>query len=41
MTLPDALLALADRLADADSGDRFPTALTCDAVGTLMAAEEG
>ena len=32
------LLALADRLAEADQGGAYPTALTAEAVGILVAA---
>ena len=38
MTIPDALRDLADRLAHADTGERFPKQLTAEAVGTLVAA---
>ena len=40
MTIPDALRDLADRLAHADKGERFPKQLTAEAVGTLVAAAE-
>lgn len=40
MTIPDALRELADRLAHADRGERFPKTLTAEAVGTLVAAAD-
>ena len=40
MTIPDALRDLADRLAHADKGERFPKKLTAEAVSTLVAAAE-